>query len=250
MYDFLKALSLPPSNLVLVILLGLLLRRRARRTGTAVAAVGAVALYMLSTSFVATRLLLALEADVPAPPRGETVTPQAIVILSAGYSYLGVKRERVDVDAMTLERLRRGARLHRETGLPILVTGDGSKDGLVPVGTLMARTLREDFGIAPKWLEARSATTYENAAFSARILKKHGISGIYLVSQAWHLPRAVAAFEAVGLSSIAVPSSASRPARVDIHAFIPSAKALQGSYHALHERLGLFWYRWTLFGRD
>ncbi len=170
-------------------------------------------------------------------------------MLSAGLSYGGPGGGNVTVDAMTLERLRRGAQLHRATGLPILLTGGGSKDDPTPVAELMDRTLRRDFGIASAWVESRSTTTYENALYSARILRSRRIGAVYLVSQAWHLPRAVAAFEAAGLPATPMPSSTSRPARFGTHAFLPSAKALQASYHAAHEALGLLFYRWTLFGR-
>ena len=254
MYDVIKALFLPPANLVLVMLVGLLLRRRAKQVGTTITVAAAVSLYLLSTSFFATRLVHDLETEIAglpgAVPGAVAGDPQAIVVLSAGYSYTGLKKEQVNDDATTLERLRRGAQLHRKTGLPILVTGGGVADVPVPVGTLMARTLRTDFGIDPRWVETQSTTTYENAEFSARILRKHAISTVYLVSQGWHLARAAAAFQAVGLAAIPVPSSTSRLAPADIRTFIPSAKALQASYHFFHEWLGLVWYRWNLFGRD
>ena len=251
MYDFVKALTLPPANLVLVILLGLLLRRRARRTGTVIAVLGALTLYLLSTSFVATRLLFAVEAGIVPPPVAEAgaAPPEAIVILSAGYRYLAAGDETVSIDPMTLERLRRGARLHRETGLPILVTGGQAPNDPAPLGRLMAETLREDFGLTTKWIEKRATNTNENAVFSARILRKHRIGTVYLVSQAWHLPRAIAAFEAAGLAALPVPSSVSRPTPFKVNAFLPAAKALQASYYAIHEMLGLLWYRRTQFGR-
>jgi len=226
MYDVIKALCLPPVNFVLVMLIGLFLRRRARRVGTALAVMAAVSLYLLSTSFVATRLVHDLEMEIGGLPHAAAGDPQAIVVLSAGYSYTGLKKEQVNDDATTLERLRRGAQLHRKTGLPVLVTGGGVADVPVPIGTLMARTLRTDFGIDPRWVETQSTTTNENAEFSARILRKHAISTVYLVSQGWHLARAAAAFQAVGLAAIPVPSSTSRLAHADIRTFIPSAKAL------------------------
>ncbi len=252
MYDLLKTLSLPPANLVMMIVLGLVVRRWARRSGAVIAAIGAIALYLLSTSFVASRLLVAVEADINAPHVAEAGgdRPKAIVILSAGYSYAAFDGDSVNVDAMTLERLQYGVRLHRATGLPVLVTGGGAADRPTPIGALMARTLREDFGVAPKWTETRAASTHENALFSARIPKRASITAVYLVSQAWHLPRAMAAFEAAGLSPTPMPSSYSRASRPGLRTLLPSAKSLQASYHALHEMLGLIWYRRVLFGQE
>lgn len=250
MYSLIKALALPPANLVLVILLGLVLRRWAPGAGLVIAVVGAVALYALSTSFVATRLLAAIESGIVPPDfsADNENRPGAIVVLAAGFMYETPENKPVSVNAMTLERLRQGVRVHRETGLPILVTGGWSRYNLIEIAILMQRTLRRDFGIEPAWIEKQSRTTYENAVYSAQILKPLGIRSVYVVSQAWHLPRALAAFEAVGLSAIPAPSRYTHVSRIEVNAFLPSARALRRSYFAMHEIIGLAWYRWTLFG--
>jgi len=125
MYPLIKLLALPPANLVLLILAGLLIRRWALRTGTVIAIFGALALYALSTSFVGSRLLSALEGGIVPPVLAPSADgrPGAIVILSAGQAYLSPLPEPRTVDATALERLRAAVRVHRATGLPILVTG-------------------------------------------------------------------------------------------------------------------------------
>jgi uncharacterized SAM-binding protein YcdF (DUF218 family) len=248
-YSLIKALALPPASLVLLILVGLFIRNWARRTGTVIAVTGALALYALSTPFVATRLLVAIEAGIASPDLTSETTrrPEAIVILSAGFTHEAPIAGSVTVDAVNLQRLRHGVRLHRETGLPILVSGGQTRHAPAKLGFLMQRTLRRDFGVEAKWLEGRSRTTYENAFFSAEILKPLGIGSVYVVSQAWHLPRAVAAFEAVGLDAVPAPAEFSRPSRLELGAFLPSAGALQVGYYAVHELLGLVWYRWAYF---
>src|SRR5205085_10323064 len=83
---------------------------------------------------------------------------------------------------ITGARLRYAAKLHHETGLPILVTGgapDGSKEAEAIV---MARSLREDFAVPVKWIELRSSNTAENASFSTQILKQAGVQRILLVT--------------------------------------------------------------------
>lgn len=94
----------------------------------------------------------------------------------------------------TLERLRYGARLQQETGKPILVTGGAPYVGR-PEADAMAETLKQDFHAKTIWVEDQSNDTAENAAYSANILKQHGITNIALVSQSWHLPRAATFFE-------------------------------------------------------
>ena len=245
MYLFLKALALPPANLAVAILFGLLLRRRARRTGTLILVAAVAGLYLLSTPYVATRLLVAVENAVAPPnPRAE---PKAIVILSAGLVYATPIGRHRTVDAMTLERLRHGARLHRATGLPVLVTGGPPRNVPTPVAVFMQQVLEEDFGVASRWVETRARNTNENALFSAAILRDEGIGGVYLVSQAWHLPRAMMAFGAAGLSATPAPSSYSRAAYLHPLTIMPNANALRTSYYALHEALGMVWYRTVLF---
>lgn len=248
MYDFVKTLSLPPASLVLILLLGLLMRRRARRAGTVLAGVAVLALYLASVPFVASRLLVAVEAGLEAPGQSQ-LTPQAIVILSAGFSHADAHGEAVNVDPATLERLRHGVRLHRSTGLPVLVTGGGA-EGRPTMATLMDRTLRDDFGVTPQWIEKRAASTYENARYSAQLLSDEGITSVMLVSQAWHMPRALAAFRAAGLAVTPSPSSYSRPSKRHVMAFIPTANAMHGSFLAIHEFLGLLYYRWVLFDAE
>lgn len=252
MYLLIKALALPPANLMLAILFGFVLRRWAKRTGTAVVLVAAVTLYLLCTSFVATRLLGAIEADIAPPDLSVNLDgrPGAIVILSAGFAYETPGSSPMTVDQMSLERLRMGAKLQRATGLPILVTGGPSRHHPTSAAELMQQVLTQDFGIEPTWIETRSHSTNENALYSAEILLSQKIRSVYVVSQAWHLRRAIPAFEVAGLAATPAPSSFTHAARVDINAFLPSAKALQRSYYALHEVLGLVWYRWRLFNTD
>lgn len=250
MYLLIKALALPPASLVLAMMFGYFLRRWARRTGTTVMLVAAITLYLLSTSFVATRLLSAVEAGIMSPDLSAKVDsdPQAIVILSAGFTYQ--TSNETTVDQMTLERLRMGARLQRATGLPVLVTGGPSRRDPTAMADLMQQVLAQDFGVEPAWVEQRSRTTNENAKYSAAILHPQNIRSVYVVSQAWHLRRALPAFEAAGFSATPGPSSFTHPSQADINAFLPSAKALQRSYFAVHETLGLAWYRWALFNTD
>jgi len=245
MYAVIKMLALPPANLILVMIVGLALRRRWRRGGLALVLFGAFGLYALSTTYVATRLLVALEGQGPATSADPA--PQAIVILSAGFVFQTPDSDAIMVDPLTLDRLRRGARLHRRTGLPILVTGGASRRHPAAMGELMRDALRRDFGVPARRIETQSATTNENAQFSTRLLRDVGIQSAYIVTQAWHLPRALAAFEAAGLAAIPAPASHHRPAPAEFTSFLPSAKALFRSYYAAHEALGLLWYRLTAF---
>jgi len=249
MYDMIKELVLPPANLFILILVGLLLRRWKRRLGTSLAVLGFVSMYLLSTGFVATRLLALVERGIEAPPAGAP-PPQAIAILSAGYLDLSRDSDAVTIDSMTLDRLRFGVELYRRTGLPILVTGGGNPTpDIPPVGRLMSESLHRDFGIDATWVEERSATTHENATMSARILLPLGIRSVYVVTQSWHLPRALAAFRAAGFTAWPAAAGYTNLGKEEwrLELFLPSAKSLLRSYYAFHEMIGLVWYKLFLF---
>ncbi|MBT5812250.1 MAG: YdcF family protein [Rhodospirillaceae bacterium] len=244
-YTILKSLLLPPASLFVAILAGWFLRRRFPGIGAALAGFGIIMMYGLSTPIVGSALLASLEDDAH---RAEiaaraTVKPQAIVILGGDTSYDAPDNAAQTVGPLTLTRLRYGARLHRETSLPVLVTGGRARDGMTPVGELMRRSLELDFRIPVRWVEERSTTTMENARRSAEHLRRDGINAVYLVTHTWHLPRALYAFQQTGLQVAPYGADRTMMAVVDVTSFLPSARAAHNSYYAVHERLGLIWYR-------
>jgi uncharacterized SAM-binding protein YcdF (DUF218 family) len=56
------------------------------------------------------------------------------------------------------------------------------------------------------WQQGRSHNTYEDALYSAEILREKGVRRILLVTSAWHMPRSVKLFEAQGFQVIPLPS--------------------------------------------
>ena len=93
-----------------------------------------------------------------------------------------------------------------------------------------------------RWQEDRSADTRENATFSASMLKQGGVQRILLVTSAWHMPRAVAAFEGTGLTVVAAPTGFRSPVADDVTNFLPHWHGLRDSCLALHEWTGRAWY--------
>ena len=107
----------------------------------------------------------------------------------------------------------------------------------------MAQVLREDFRTDVRWVEADSATTAENAIFSARLLKPAGVQTVLLVTDAMHMPRARRAFERAGLRVVAAPTVFRAWGPLSVSSFLPSPDALASSYYAVYEWIGLAWYR-------
>ncbi len=107
----------------------------------------------------------------------------------------------------TLQRLRYGARLARETGLPILVTGGRPLRSKYAEGELMSDVLTSEYKLGVRWIEVEAMTTGENALMAAQALKADGIKRIALVTDAIHMPRSRQAFERAGLEVIACPTA-------------------------------------------
>jgi uncharacterized SAM-binding protein YcdF (DUF218 family) len=243
LYDIIKTLALPPGDLLVLLAAGLvLIASGRRRAGLAAITIATVTLYVLCTPIVGAALMRHIQA---APARDDTLAgsgAQAIVILSAGFVRYAPEYGGATVDQLTLQRLRYGAHLARRPDLPVLVSGGSPDRAPRPLAAMMKAALETDFGVDTRWVEDRSNDTYENAAFSAAILKAANVHSIILVTHAAHMRRAARLFAAEGLDVTPAPTVFATPfdqARPD---FLPRLSGLQDSYYALYEILGAGWY--------
>jgi uncharacterized SAM-binding protein YcdF (DUF218 family) len=238
----LKYFILPPFSLFVLIAVGWLLARRWRRTGHAMIMLSIIALVLLCMPVVSGWLMQPLQSYPALDPERIPPGVGAIVVLSADMQ--GVAPEyRADIPGpLGLERVRYGAWLHKRTQLPILVSGGRVIPWTTPLARQMHQILTNEFGVPVRWVEDRSTDTHENATRSAEILKREGIKSVLLVTHAWHMRRAMAAFQGAGLEPIAAPTRFIRPPTPIVQDFIPDGSALRASYYALHEWLGLLWY--------
>jgi uncharacterized SAM-binding protein YcdF (DUF218 family) len=170
---------------------------------------------------------------------------QAIVILGGGNRIHAPEYGGTTLKPLSLERVRYGAWLAKKTGLPILVSGGLGDEDIPAEARVMKGVLEKEFGQEVKWVEDASRNTFENAKFSQAILKANNIESVYVVSHAWHQPRALWSFRRVGLKPIAAPTAFESWSGegIGINDFLPSAKGVQKTAYAVHEILGNFWYR-------
>jgi uncharacterized SAM-binding protein YcdF (DUF218 family) len=239
--SLLEWLIFPPGGVVLLALLGLLLWPR--RSALALTATAVAALWLASTPAVSFLLVDRLQSRHP--PLDTAALPgnaQAIVVLAAG------RRNATPdfgdtVSRLTLARVRYAAHLHRLTDLPVVPTGGApGRAGGEPAGKLGREILQREFKVAAPLSEEASASTYENALYTRQLLAEHGIERILLVTQAMHMPRAVASFEAVGFTVVPAPTDYVMRQR-GIYRWLPDARTLGETTLALHETLGGRWYR-------
>lgn len=229
----------PPLAPLLLITVGLLLASRHRRAGIIVAWAGLAAALVLVWPASVGWMLQGLET-APAVTSAAMRNADAIVILGAGKRRYAPEYGGETVNRLALERLRYGARLARELGLPVLVTG-GAPTGEIPEAELMKAALEADFAVPVRWVETASRDTHENAAFSAPLLQAHGARRVLLVTHAAHMPRARFEFEAQGIEVVPAPTAwlGNLDANDQVLAALPSAASAYAGWYAVHEWLGL-----------
>lgn len=239
------ALILPPAGPVLLAFAGLWLAssrsQRWRRAGLWLTSLSLLGLLALSLPLVGNALMAPLER-YPAITPAQLKQVQAIVILGGG-TYSNAPEYGGDtVGHASLERVRYGGRLVKQSGLPLLLSA-GAPYGGRAESESMREVLEQDFGVKVRWIETASRDTAENALFSARMLKKSGVRRIALVSHAWHLPRAIPLFEREGLKVVAAPTGFSTLSPSLMENLIPSGSAFGNSRKAIHEYLGQIYNR-------
>jgi uncharacterized SAM-binding protein YcdF (DUF218 family) len=241
------ALALPPGANLLLAVAGLALWRRAKLLAMLLFAASFVSLYLFSIPKVGDALFEAVErypARLPGAPLAEDVG--AIVVLAGGRNSNAPEYGGETVAFPSLVRLRYGARLQRETGLPLLVSG-GRVHGGEPASeaALIKGVLEGELNVPVRWLEERSRNTAENARYSVELLRRENIAAVILVTDAAHMARAVEVFEGQGVRVSAAPTGrrTGNRAAAGVLDWLPSASALDRSRIALHELLGQLWYR-------
>jgi uncharacterized SAM-binding protein YcdF (DUF218 family) len=235
------ALLVPPISLLLVALVGSLVEWRYRRLGRFLIWVGLLGLLVLALPITSALLMIPLERGLPlTPPPGSP--PQAIVILGGDAVHNDDQNAVPHLGKVSLERIRAGAALSRRTGLPILVSGGSLHEDEPPVAATMAGSLMHDFQLPVRWSEKVSRDTWENARMSAAILHDQNIRSVYVVTNAWHMRRAIMAFADTGITVTAAPTRMDKLLKPFAANFLPVSGGWQESYYALHEWIGLAYY--------
>jgi uncharacterized SAM-binding protein YcdF (DUF218 family) len=228
---------LPPTSPLMLVVLGLLLWRTRPRWGQACAWVGILLLTVCSLP--ATSQLLARVVRVPSGLATELAgRAQAVVVLGGGRQSAAEYGGQT-VSALSLERLRYGAKLAKERQLPLLLAGGAVFRGS-PESEVMDGALQESFAMRARWLERRSRDTHENALYSAAILREAGIQIVLLVTHDIHQRRSLAEFADAGLAAVSAPVTTLAPSATDRMLFeqLPSARALALNVMMLREILG------------
>jgi uncharacterized SAM-binding protein YcdF (DUF218 family) len=248
---FLKQLLLPPGLLLLLLVLAWWLRRSRPRLAGLCFAVGLGGFWLMSLPIVVQWSAAQLEREAPLSRDEWSSLGQhadAIVVLGSGRERGDAAWDSDQPTGIGLERLRYAARLAKASGLPVLTSG-GLHYGAPPSeAQLMADSLRDDFGVAVRWQEGESRTTWENAQLTAQMLLPQDIKRVVVVTQAAHMPRAVWSFRKAGFDVVPAPmgflgGDNARP----LGGWMPEFKSIWQSGQLMNEAVGQVGY--SLFYR-
>ena len=245
----LTALVMPPASLLALALLGLLLAFRHRRSGLLLSALAICLLWWISCHGTAVWLARSLLPQFSplsiAQLRQENV--QAIVVMGGGVLPEAPEYGQAQPSAHSTARLRYGVWLSRQAGLPeaLPIAFAGGLGWTVSSmqkeseAEVARRAALQDYGVNLRWAETQSRDTSGNARLMAPLLQREGIARIALVTEAWHMPRSVAAFERAGFSVTPAPMGFVLPVQNTFMEWQPTAQGLQGSQQVLREWLAL-----------
>jgi uncharacterized SAM-binding protein YcdF (DUF218 family) len=247
----LGALLLPPMPFLCLVLSGAGLMRRKPRWGWLLVGLGSLLIWLSHTTAFSQLLRVTLLPTVHALSIKEVrelkgAPKTAIVVLGGGRTLRAPEYGVADLRPLSIERLRYGLWLARESGLPVLFTG-GVAHGATPGPTeaeIAARVAERDFRQSIRWQETTSHDTRENAMHSVALLRSQGIEHIVVVTHYFHMARAMGNFERAAaqpgtpMRVTAAPMAVLTNVQPRLTDFVPSRAGSQETSYVLHEWLG------------
>jgi uncharacterized SAM-binding protein YcdF (DUF218 family) len=253
----LGALVLPPVPFLLLMLIGATQARRRPVWAWLLLLLGAAGIWLGSTVAVGEALQRTLLAPAHALTQEQLKELQvgrkagvaggtAIVVLGGGREGYAPEYGSSNLGEPSMERLRYGLWLSRETGAPLAFsggTGHAQVDG-PGEAQVAARIAEREFGKALKWAEDGSRDTRENAARTVSLLQPEGVTRIVLVTHGWHMRRSQRAFEQAierrggGITVVPAPMGLARSDLSPALRWLPSSGGFRATRQALHEYAG------------
>lgn len=237
--ELLTSLVLPSGITYLLFATGLITRwiPKLRRVSWPLLAVGALISLIFSTGMTSTALSSPIEYQWPAVHDARSHPEASRIVVLTGWAADDPELALSDrMNASSAFRVLMTLELHRQRpDLPIIVSGSKvtarvMADVLIATGVPATQISLED----------RSTFTAESAEF---LMPMTGDAPFLLVTSAGHLRRAMSTLQRHGLKPVAVPTD-HRNSRDWSHGeLLPRPESLVTSDLAMHEYLGLLWYR-------
>jgi len=243
---YLRPWLMPPGINILLALIGFSLYFYRRQLGKIFLFLSFISLWLCSAPIFSYHLLEILQNKYPTltlNSLAQLPAHGAIVILGGGNLISVELGNKPSLSDTSFNRVRYAAFLYHKTKLPLIVSGGREPGARHSEAELMLQTLRESFHITTAIQEDQSHNTADESKFLAPLLKQQGFDVVYLVTNAWHMPRSVYIFQKEGIRVIPAPMGY----QVYDHpytllSFLPDMHALAATSIAIHEFIGLIWY--------
>ncbi len=247
--QFLKALLLPPTPWLIMLLVVLIFwRRRWARTLLLITFLLILALHSGPVNYI---LRYPLEAHYPPLIDPTKAGPyDAIVVLTASSIPAEGLIPFPSVDEHMFRRLDEAWRLYRIRRKPIIVSG-GHVNPFTPAKgeNRTARDYLILWGVPESDVigEARSRDTFESALESEKILVQHGWKRYLLVTSAVHMPRSMLVFSRLAPEPVPAPGDFSLGKfELTPFDFFPNEAVAPKTFETIHEYAGWLNYYWRL----
>ena len=238
---YLTALALPPTSLLIFIFLGALLIHSKPKLAKRIIFFSVATVWLLSTNAFSVWFHNQVIPEYPLVTAKDLKekSVQALVVLGGGV-VVGLPGGDEQMSKSSLERLRLGAQLARQSGLPLVFSGGsgwGAKEASVAEADVAEKVLQDAFGIKLNYKESSSRDTQENAVNTWALLSKQGIQRITLVTNSTHMPRASAELNRVGFNVVEAAVGQPTMGSETLLGWIPGVSNLDLSQSVLRELL-------------
>jgi uncharacterized SAM-binding protein YcdF (DUF218 family) len=214
-----------------------------RQPAKYLALAGVLGLFLVSWPPIDWLIAQPLQARYPVRPFLPPPGLQAIAVLGSSIAHPEYERPYPRPDWATYDRCEYTAWIYRQHGpLPVLVC-EGFQKGAKDAQTMKTLLVRAGVDEKMIWEEQRAGSTLFNAVYGGEILRAHGVKRIAVVVDVQSMPRAAGCFRKEGFDVT--------PAPMDFRTWgpwqdevLPTWKSVRRNEIALHEWLGLAWYRW------
>lgn len=252
MYELAKSISLLVYPLGLGLLLAtlalLLFRIGCQRSGLTTLGSGVCILWMFAMPPVADHMVAALERPWPQMPVEGLPKSDAVLVLGGAFN-TGNGQFLYPTTGGSVDRYWHAARIYRAGRVPRVILSGGRlphrTSGLTEAGA--GAIFLADMGVPREAmiLEDRALSTRGHMEELGPLLAEHGINSLLVVTSASHMRRSLATLS--DLDVVIVPAATGYTAFEEpgfrLRRLLPSVGALSRSTRALHEHLGLFYYR-------
>lgn len=255
-----ESMLLPPGSIILLLLICLFFTLKAKKSRflpVILMSASALFLYVISTPFCSSFLMKNLEnryapqsINTMRIPASEVQGAISIIVVPCA-GIVENSPDGIGLRPETSNRVNAAFLLYRRTGYPILLSGGNPSRN-------RQENAQTEAGQAASWLQAagvsrrslliegNSQNTAENAKNSIQLLLEtypRRAIRIFLVTSAYHMPRAVLSFEKFPGEIVPIPvSQKAGDSSIHLQSFLPAITSLHDSSRVLREYAGLLLY--------